>query len=520
MTIINDYFKENWLKILKINSKINLVEEPKQLKESVRIPLTPIEIDAFLLYHIFELLYPRFVNDQQNILDIIVSDFELENIVFGIYLYETTKPGIHSAIKKLPKDSIEVKQEELGDKVKLFNRLQAFFLKEHGIKISCMRIIRKRGVDLINSHCEKLNKLNTSDFFISLLDLIQISLKNDLFSIQPEPNFLRFFKECISFLNGLQLSKLFTFFDSLLPSFNTLLIMNSARLPIALKLKKENNKTLNSEIDIKLTLLESEKYNLNTKTNKAGLSLIQSDFNVEKIVNFNQNPFLLFLSELFEAKIPPNKEIFKLLFQKVLYGIRSYDLNWSMFPKPKINNFLFRFLIRLFGININLKKLSHWAIPDFLFDLGAMFIGLNAKILLVLTDKNKNNSKQTPTELLLFNFENGVINNLEYIKDQDIITEMDQQSLESVRLIISEQYGFISNVLMVDKYLIKKIIEDFIIDSHKISIFSLLKIFKLLKNPQYFQLNPEIPPYTLLKKKGSISFLKDLLSIVVDKHEF
>ncbi len=520
MTIINDYFKENWLKILKINSNINLVENPKQVKELVRIPLTPIEVDAFLLYHLFELLYPRFVNDQQNILDIIVSDFELENIVFGVYLYETTKPGIHSSIKKLPKNSIEIKQEELGDIAKLFNRLQTFFLKEHGLKVSCMRIIRKRGIDLINSHCEKLNKLNTFDFFLSLLDLIQISLENDLFSIHPEPNFLRFFKECFTFLSGLQLSKLFVFFDRLLPSFNSLLIMNSTSLPIALKLKKDKNKTYNSDIEINLTLLESEKYNLDTETSKADFSLIQSDFKVENILSFNQNPFLLFFSELFETEIPPSREKFRLLLQKVLFGIRSYDVNWSMFPKLKINNFLLRFLIRLFGININLKKLSHWAIPDFLLDLSTSFIGLNANCLLVLTDINKNNSKQTPTELLFFNFENGAIKKLEYINDQDIITEINQKSLESVRLIISEQHGFISHVLMVDKHLIKKILELFITDSHKISVFSLLKIFKLLKNPKYFLLNPEIPPYTVLKKKRSISFLKDLLSIAIDKHEF
>ncbi len=150
--MINDYFKENWLKILKFNSNVSLVENIRELKESVRIPITPIEIDAFLLYHLFNLLYPRFVNDQQNILDIIVSDFELENVVFGLYLYETTEPGIHSAIKNLPKDSIKVKQEDLDDREKLFNKLQSFILKEHGIKISCMRLIRKRGVDLINSH--------------------------------------------------------------------------------------------------------------------------------------------------------------------------------------------------------------------------------------------------------------------------------------------------------------------------------------------------------------------------------
>jgi len=518
--MINDYFKENWLKILKFNSNVSLVDNPRELKESVRIPITPIEIDAFLLYHLFNLLYPRFVNDQQNILDIIVSDFELENVVFGLYLYETTKPGIHSAIKKLPKDSIKVKQEDLDDREKLFNRLQSFIIKEHGIKISCMRLIRKRGIDLINSQCENLNKSTIYEFAVSILDLIQISLENNLFSIYPEPNFLRFFKNCIPFLNGLRLSNIFAFFESLLPSFNTLLIINSTRWPIALEIRKDNNKSYLPEMDIKLKLLESEKYNLNSKTHIPDFQLIQSDFNVDKIVTIDQNPFLLFLSELFEAEIPINKEKLKLLFQKVLYGIRSYDLNWRMFPRPKLNNILLRFLIRLLGINLNLKKLSHWAIPDFLFDMGATYIGLNANLLLVLTDKSKNKSKQTSAEFILLRIENGSIKKLDHINNQEITTKVKQQSLESVRLILSEKFGFISNVLMVDKHLIKTILNAFLIDFHKISIFTLLKVIKLLKNPRYFQLYPEIPPYALLKKKRSIFFLKDLLSIVIDKHEF
>ncbi|MHA2287614.1 MAG: hypothetical protein ACXABG_02385 [Promethearchaeota archaeon] len=518
--MINDNFKENWLKIVKFNSKLNLIEDPRQLKEFIRIPLTSIKIDAFLLYHLFELLYPRFVNDQQNILDIIVSDFEIENIVFGIYLYDTPKLGIHSSIKALPKDSIKITQEELSDNAKLFDRLQAFFLKEHGIKVSCMRIIRKRGIDLINSHCEKLNKVSTFELIISLLDLLQISLERELFSIYPEPNFLRFFKESINILNRVQISKIFLFLYSLMPSFNTLFIMNSTSLPIALKIKKEDIGAPNSELDIKLFLLESNKYNLKNINQVADFKLLQSDFNVDNVVTINQNPLLLFCSELFEAKIPPDKEKLKLLLQKVLYGIRSYDLNWSTFPKPKINNFLLRFLIRLFGINLNLKKLSHWAISEFLFNLVAMYIGLNAKILVILTDKSKNNPKETSNELILLKIEYGVIKKIEYLNNPDLITRINQQSLESIKLIISEQFGFISNVLMLDKQLIKKIIKVFIVEFQKISIGPLLKILKMMRKPQYFRLSPEIPPYTLLKKKGVISFLRSLLSIVIDKHDF
>jgi hypothetical protein len=191
-----------------------------------------------------------------------------------------------------------------------------------------------------------------------------------------------------------------------------------------------------------------------------------------------------------------------------------------MFPKPNINNFLLRFLIRLLGINLNLKKLSHWAIPDFLFDLGATYIGLNANFLLVLTDKSKNSSKHTSTELILFRIENGSITKLEYINNPELLIKIKLKPLESVRIVLSEKFGFISTVLLVDKHLIKTILNTFLINFHRISIFSLLKIIKLLKNPRYFQLYPEIPPYTLLKKKRSISFLKDLMSIVIDKHDF
>ena len=91
--------------------------------------------------------------------------------------------------------------------------------------------------------------------------------------------------------------------------------MNSTHLPIALKIKKENNKSYLPEMDIKIKLLESEKYNLNNKSHIPDFKLIQSDFNVDNIINLNQNPFLLFLSELFESEIPPNKEKLKLLFQ-------------------------------------------------------------------------------------------------------------------------------------------------------------------------------------------------------------
>ena len=51
-----------------------------------------------------------------------------------------------------------------------------------------------------------------------------------------------------------------------------------------------------------------------------------------------------------------------------------------------------RLLLRIIGFNLNLKKISHWAIPNYFFHLLTFHFGLNSNILLILTDikKHKN----------------------------------------------------------------------------------------------------------------------------------
>jgi len=289
-------------------------------------------------------------------------------------------------------------------------------------------------------------------------------------------------------------------------------------LPILLKIKKENTKSLHSEIELNLNLLESEKYNFNEQNLLPNLKSLQADFKTDKLLSIDQTSLLIFLSELFEMEVPPSKEKVKLIFQKLLYGIRSYDLYWNMVPKPKVSNILVRFLIRLFGINLNLKKLSHWAIPDFIFGLIDTYIGLNANILIILTEQR--NKTPNSKNLMLVRIENGSINKLEYINDKNFLSNVDQESLESIRLSVSEKFGFITTIFKVDKLLIKTILSTFLINFHNTSLFSILKVVKLLKNPNYFQVYPEIPPYILLKNRRSFSLLKDVLSIAIDKHEF
>ena len=519
--MINEDLRKNWLDILKFNSKVSIVENPRKLDEQVRIPLTPIQIDAFLLYNLFAVLYPRFINEQQNILDVIVSDFDIDNIVFGVYLYKTNKPGVHEAVEILPNDLVGIKQENLGDMNEIFNKFQSKVLKNHGVKVNSIRIIKKRGLDLINSHSGKISNSTISDIFRSFLDLMQISLTDNLIAMYPEPYILQFLRNNISLLEGIKLSSIFAFIEDLIPSFNVLVAMVSNQLSFGINLKKIESNKIKSDIEVKLFPIEREDYDVNSFGLLTDIKKAQQAFMVDNAFNINLSVILKFLSELFENEIPIDKEILRLFFQKFLYGIRRYDLHWSMYPKPKIYSTLTRFLIRLLGIDLNLKKLSHWAIPDYIFGLFDTFVGLNAKILLIITSNKKkiNVNNQTPITLLL-EIENGSLTKVKKLTEIEQLSGIDNESLDSLRFTYSERFGFITNIIILNKNLIEAILNKFIFKFHKISLFSILKVLKMLKKPQIFQIYPEIPPYSLLKRKNSFFFMKDLFKILIDKHNF
>ena len=519
--MFNEDLRENWLNILNFNSKVSIVENPGKLDEKVKIPLTPIEIDAFLLYNLYAVLYPRFISEQQNNLDIIVSDFDIDNIVFGVYLYKTNKPGVHETVEILSNDLVVVKQENLDDINKIFNKFQSSILKNHGVKVNSIRIIKKRGLDLINSHSGKISNSTHSDMFRSFLDLLQISLDGNLIAMYPEPYILQFLRNNIRLLEGIRLSSIFAFIEDLIPSFNVLVAMASNQLSFGINLKKIASSKINSDVEVKIYPIEREDYDLNSYGLLTDIKIAQQTFMVDNVFNINLNVILNFLSELFENEIPLDKEILRLFFQKFLFGIRGYDLHWSMYPKPKIFSTLIRFLIRLLGIDLNLKKLSHWAIPDYIFGLFDTFVGLNAKILLLITSSKKNNdiNNQTPITVLL-EIENGSLTKAKNITDKELLSGVDHKSLDSIRYAYSERFGFITNIVILNENLIKTILNTFIFKFHKISLFSILKVVRMLKKPQIFQIYPEIPPYSLLKRKNSFFFLKDLLKIAIDKHNF
>jgi len=527
--LINKRFKDNWSKILSFNKNRDILDEPEKVKEVVRIPLSPITINPNILYHFFEILYPKFINDQQNILDIIIHVVDKKNKILGLFLYKTKKAGIHETVEILPDKLFKIKSLEIERLDDIFSKVQSALLKEKNIQISSIRIFKKEAIDLINTHCEKIEEVSLYEFLNRIMNLIHKILEKDLFLIYPEPIIFHFLKSVVKLLNKIQLSNLFKFIEEILPEFNISLLIDGNTTKLIALLQKKFLNSGKSDLTLKFLSPEELGINLNDSDIKNNLSIIQEKLKTEKVYYLNQNDIISFISDLFELLIPITKENLKFLFQKALFGYRSFEKHWDMVPRPTIYNNLVRFLIRLIGFNLNLKKISHWAIPEVIFNYIDFYFGLNSKILLIISDLNRakkikgsqyNILKNSCVYTILLEFEDSRLENIRVINKEKLFSDINSNSLSSIRRASKEKYGSPSVIIILDKFLLQSIVKNFIFNHSKFSFIPKFKTLKLLKNEKYFKMYPEFPFYKLIKKKRSISLLKLSLPIIIDKFEF
>ncbi|MFX1600927.1 MAG: hypothetical protein ACFFB6_10055 [Promethearchaeota archaeon] len=526
--MINKKFKDNWTKILKFNSTRDILEDSEKNKAYVRLPLSPITINANLLYQFFELLYPKFINDQQNILDVIISDIDKKNEILGLYLYKTKKAGIYETIETLPDNLIRIKSIEFEKLDEIFNNVQNAIIKEKNIRISSIHIFRKEAIDLINKHCEKIEEISIHEFLERSMDLIEKIINQDLVLIYPEPIIIKFFRNSITLLNKIHLKSLFTFIERVIPEFNLSLLIDGNGIKLILSLQKKLSKSGKSHLAIRFLTPEELRINLSNSNIKDNLRLIQKKLKTENTYYIKQNDIISFVSDFIELAIPLKKDNVQFLLQKFLFGYRSFENNWNIVPRPRIYNNLVRFTIRLFGFNVNLRKLSHWAIPEVIFNYIDFYIGLNSRILLILTDITKTKNvkfsskiffKSTYKFSLLLEFEQSTLKKIISINNEELFSGK-YNSLNSIKEKIREKFGSPSAVIVLDEFLLQSIIKNFIFRHTKLAFFPRLKTLKMLKNEMYLTIHPEFPPYRLIKKKKTISLIKLVLPILIDKHEF
>jgi hypothetical protein len=256
------------------------------------------------------------------------------------------------------------------------------------------------------------------------------------------------------------------------------------------------------------------------------LSAVKKELKTDVVYFFNQGNLISVLQSIFELEFPLMSSQLQLLLQKILYGIRNIENYWDLLPHPKISKSLYRFLNRLIGKNINLRKLSHWSIPDLLFNIVETNFGMNSRILIIITSITKKNFnkveyiKNAFNSAFLLEIENRKLVNVIPVMKDHLISEHKINTLDVIKNKASEKYGYISTIINMDKTFLNGIISDFFLRVAKFNLFSEFKAFKLIEKKFYFNMYPEIPLFKFIKDKGMKKLLKLFLPIVIDKHEF
>jgi hypothetical protein len=502
-------FKENWNKIIKFNSKIGIVENPESITEDVKVPFTPIMTNTFLLYKLISYLYPLFINTQKNEADIIVSDYDIENIVLDIYLHESKSAGVYERNQRLPKGILKFNQDDLNDISSLFHEIERKIFAETSIKISSLRIHKKRFIDLIDTHNANLQRYDFTQAFTSIINVIQKAIDNNLLIIYPNPPVFRFISRLFKIL-GINLSKITEKTIDLVKKLDLALILADKELSFLSHIYKRQDEGINIEF-----------LDIGKEVNYCDKNEIRRNFKYKTIAYLNLSSLIQFFLDVIELDIPIPKEELKLIFQKLLYGMRSIEFEWNISPKPKLYNVIQRWILRLMGFNLNLQKLSHWNIPEFLGNLILSRIGLYSSILLLISDNDKSSNFYDSIEYMIkIDLNNGKINRILSLNTPNIASEQ-ISNLKSLRLKLTNDGSIpVDLIVKIDRSLFEELLNKCLINFQDLSPLSLYKTVRKFKKSKYFDVFPEFPAFMMLKKKSFTSFLKAILPVLIDRHEF
>ncbi len=419
--------------------------------------------------------------------------------------------------------------KDLENIEELFNKLQLSLIERKNVKINSMRIFFEEFIDLLNEYSLNSAKAPLFESILNFCEFVQKSFENKLFYIYPEPNAYSFIINIMHLMKGISLKNICKNIYELLPISRFALAIGSQKSYWIIKLQKQAEGDLNSSFSIEINFLEDMIKNPSELPIKEILRIIRTRTKYETVIYLNETDLIHLVSEAVEIELINNAEKAQLILQKALYGYRSFEKKWYISPKPIVYNTLVRFLIRTSGINLNLKNLSHWAIPDLLYTSFNAQFGLHSKLLLIITDLHKFRNlnlkdidylKSGVKFVYLLEIENGTLIRILPLKFNEIVSSSEKASLKLIQEHVSNQYGYISAVINVDKFLLSEYVKNFLWKISSINLIKKLLVFRLIRKPYYFDMYPELPSYKLMKETNIFKLLKLMLPIIIDKHEF
>lgn len=575
---IREKIDSEWAETLEFNKQFNLdhekyTDDVVRDLEFVKVPFFPLRLNPYIFSR-FNSIFSTLINGGNgNSIEIIYNEVNQE--ILDIKLIKTDNDGnilefIHNPLPKL-----DMKYSMINDSENLFRILKKEILALHFTEIGFVKIIDSIYLESILDLLEKEKEKKENDHLICLFERAQIFfnfLKKKKIRFYPDQTFFTFFEKFMATYGNPQ-----NFF-SIIKSY-----FINGKLSVTLK----NENWYNTFISDEETA--GEIFNISAKTPfdlgsidiedlykwEKLLKKIHDKYNTDHNIKLNYLLDLDWISELLndiiESEIPFNENRIKFIFQKLLFGIKSIELTWDVYPKPLVYNDAIRFFLRILGFHINPRKISYWSLPDLVSFFFKNNFGSNYKMLVLIKDEMNTNSGGSSSDR---NEESGkiekikgfIINisdsklykintiDMEEIKQiqdllildsektvDDDLVEHDQikeisnfknrwkeittfkSNIHEIHKKFSSKYGFLTEIIYIDNKLLKELFQFFLFDANSknpFKMFKFIRILNRLKKTEFFYCFPEFPFFKYFKKMGSIRLIRQISPILFDLKEF
>ncbi|MHA1729717.1 MAG: hypothetical protein ACTSWY_13450 [Promethearchaeota archaeon] len=460
--MILNMFKNTWKKILEFNNNYDRnresysIEQIKSL-DNIELFFSTLKINPYILNRFISIFSFIINGDNANLVNIIHDPDDRKILSFT--LIKSDEDGNYLEFIDKSPSGLELEYEQLSDMEILFDTIKSQVLKDQYVDIGIIKLINHNFLDSIKKLVDIDYIEENMDYFeiiINLFSLLFQGIKHNYIAVFPEPPLITFIKGVIRIFP--KIGNLKDLIRYLLPNENISLTFHGLDwyTSIIINSTKKNAKdTENQKNPFNLEVRPAYEFGSVDITdlyawNKL-LNKIQRKYSMDFGTKVNYIVDLKwladFLFDIFESGIPLDEKRFKYIIQKFLFGVKNIENIWDVSPKPLIFNETIRYILRIFGLHINPRKLSYWALPDLLFLALKKIFGIKYKILLLVGSEKAENSLNSEETQIKEPKQNNFEIKSELIDSKGILISVENSKLTEIHDIGKEEINGILEIV-------------------------------------------------------------------------
>lgn len=507
-------------------------EDPAGKYATTPLPLLKLDAPLASISRLLRFFGPRLLNENLNCLLVSLAD---DATVTAISLFLEDEHGNY--IKQIPVDAdlLGGIPADWSNLERVYDQLKNSLTQAMGMEVGFLLLVRPPLVAKLAQIEAQLPKYPD---ILHVIDILARTfhevVKNGALQYYPRLKVVDLLEKLTGYYGKTAIHAGAELLKQTLPEFDVLVSLLADDWALGARLVSKNTTT-------RLSFLDARKIDaISPRTLEELPGAVREAFEIEtqfeKLKTFSVTlraaPLASFLEELADSTFPPSAERSLLLASKVLFGYRSFEALWNIAPYPLSQNAAVRFLLRVLGFNFNIKKISYWAFPILLYEYAGFFVGKTERFALVYCDQAKGAPLIDPRGFGL-TLQDGFLRDVtplpEAVTEAAHLTAMEYKQhgynhlCKQLKADLLAAGTFVNRVIVVQRAVARRVVKNVLFDINSTSPFRWFRLvgtIRRLKNSKKFASYPVNPLFLKFTDTGSVKQGKQLLKLLVDKHEF